>query len=133
MGWSAFWKRFKEILDPEEASLSTALAKVEPRALPYREREPIEAVLEPDPPIDLMYTVQGGDGLDPAKLKEFMDKSRRRAIRYFQGKEVKHRIAHKSKYSIEFVFNRDHEPQHVPGEPVRIRWVNKVPHNEVDA
>ncbi len=88
MGWSAFWKRVKEVFDAEEASLSTALAKVEPKALPYREPHTIEAVLEPDPPIDLMYNVQGGDGLEPSKLREFMEKSRRRAIRYDGGNLV---------------------------------------------
>ncbi len=124
MGW---WLSVKEFFcgkeEPKPEPKSTALAKPEPAPLaeqPYR--EPPKPVIV----VDLMYNIQGGEGVDPAKIEEFKQKSRRRAIRYFSGKEIRHRITAQTTDSIEFIFNRVGEPQHVPGEPVRIRWTNKA-------
>jgi hypothetical protein len=116
MGWSSFWKCVK---DSFSATPSTALVKAE-STVPAREERKEVLV------IDLMYNIQGGEGLAPDKLEEFMAKSRRRAIRYFSGKEVKHRVTERKADSIQFEFNRGYEPQHVPGSPVRIRWTNKA-------
>jgi|SRR5580692_12003271 hypothetical protein len=123
MGLSSFFKGVRDFFVGREPT-STAIVKAPetaPEGKPYRKHEPA-----PEIPLDLMYNVQGGDNIAPDKLEEFMEKSRRRAVRHFSGKEVKHRVTHKSADTIEFVFNRDYEPQNVPGGVVRIRWVNKA-------
>jgi hypothetical protein len=129
MDWSAFWKKLvfgkaKPALAPTPTS--TALAVVEPKPPPGA---PYRAVLEPV----LMYNMQGGEDLDYFLLQEFKEKSRRRARRYFEGKEVKHRVTHRSRDVIEFEFNRAGDPNHVPGSSVRIRWTNKSHEHAVDA
>jgi hypothetical protein len=126
MGW---WQSILEFFRTKEPK-STALTKLEPAPLagrPYREsqQEPPKLVV-----VDLMYNIQGGEGVDPSKIEEFKQKSRRRAIRYFSGKEIRHRIMDRTTDSISFIFNRVGEPQHVAGGTVRIRWTNKAAHTQ---
>lgn len=131
-----FWDRIKSIFTDDELKKLDEVAGVpSPPALPYRgasepkESKVIDAEFEEGP--YLMYNIQGGEGLDKKLMAEFMAKSRRRAVRHFKGKEVKHRVRHKSRTKIEFEFNRKDDPNHVEGPSVCIRWTNKSA--EVDA
>lgn len=124
------WSWLKGMFDSgaPEPSKSTALAKVEPPAPPVV-RSPEDEDEQEDGRIvvlDLMYNVQGGDDIPDHVMKEFMQKSRRRAVRHFKGKEVKHRVTHRAPNIIELEFNRPGDPNVVPGGSVRIRWTNKA-------
>lgn len=138
--WLKFCKGRKSETAAEPARAEESPAPTPPyrrAAEPPKADPPIlEGVLEdpPGPPLLLMYNIQGGEGLAPEKLAEFMVKSKRRATRYFRGKEeVKHRVTYRSKTAIEFEFNRSFEPQVVPGKSVLIRWVNKANEEEIAA
>ncbi len=127
-----FWDRVRAIFSDDELKKLDEVAGTSPALPPKPEPKVIDAVFEEGP--YLMYNVQGGEGLAPKLMAEFMAKSRRRALRHFKGKEVKHRVRHKSRTKIEFEFNRPGDPNHVEGPSVRIRWTNKsIDDHAVDA
>lgn len=64
----------------------------------------------------LFVRVRGKEGRSDAVLSELRAKSKRRALRHFKGKEIRHRVVHKDATSIEFAFMRR------TGKPVYFRW-----------
>lgn len=127
----SIWDRIKSIFSDDELKKLDEVAGTPPALPPKPEPKVIDAEFEEGP--YLMYNIQGGEGLPKSLMDEFMAKSRRRAVRYFKGKEVKHRVKHKGRDKIEFEFNRPGDPNHVEGPSVRIRWTNKSYEDAVDA
>jgi len=76
-------------------------------ATPYRTASPMEK---------LICTLQGEGERDLALVNTIKEKTRRRAVRYFAGKEVRHRVTSKKPDSIEFKFFRR------SGRPMTISW-----------
>lgn len=64
----------------------------------------------------LFVRIKGKEGRSAATLSELRAKSKRRALRHFKGKEVRHRVVHKDASSIEFAFMRR------SGNPIYFRW-----------
>src|SRR5512135_509837 len=64
----------------------------------------------------LVCTLTNEDSKSKAEITKIKAKTRRRAIRHFEGKEVKHRVTEKKPDSIEFAFFRR------SGKPVKVRW-----------
>jgi hypothetical protein len=83
---------------------------------PYR-TSPIPPPPLPEP--KLVCTLQGEDGRSVEEINIIKSKTRRRAIRHFAGKVIKHRITDKKSDSIEFKFFRR------SGKPVTIRWTKE--------
>jgi hypothetical protein len=90
------------------------------------EEKPVEAKPEDKPTEDkpkllkdgskLICTLSNEGSRSKSQLDEIKKKTRRRAIRHFEGKEVKHRVTEKKPDSIEFAFFRR------SGNPVKVRW-----------
>lgn len=106
--------------EPEDTSPPTPRSPVAtpPEAKPYR--KPASPVLVKAE--DLMYNIRGDEGRDAAVIEAIKTKTKRRALRYFNGtseREVRHRVTEKKTDSIEFAFFRR------SGKPLHIRWQNK--------
>ena len=85
-----------------------------PSSRAYREAPP------PTPELHLMWNIDEGEGGHSKEVVERIKaKTRRRATRYFTGKEVRHRVLERKPDSIRFAFFRR------SGKPLRIRWTNK--------
>ena len=125
------WDRIKAAFTDAELKKLDEVAGTPPALPPKPEPKVIEAEFEEGP--YLMYNMKGGEALPYTLLEEFKAKSRRRALRYFKGKEVKHRVTHRSRTQIELEFNRPGDPNVVPGGSVKIRWTNKDLDHAVDA
>jgi hypothetical protein len=101
---------------------------------PYR--EPPASVAEDDGDGVIgaeLVSITGDEKLPESFMNTCKDKSKRRAIRYFKGKEVKHRVTYKSKDEIELEFNREGDPGKIAGKSVRIRWKKTTTGLVVDA
>ncbi len=82
-----------------------------PISSPYREpvvkAEAIEGM-------ELSFTVSGEGSHSKDFIATAINKSKRRAKRYFQGKEVKHRVTKREKNMIQFAFARGKYKSLVP-------------------
>ena len=94
-------------------------------ATPYRKPEPVEDELEKPGEviieIPLVCTVTDTKGLSEIELGKLKDKTRRRALRHFAGKEIRHRVTEKKNDLIEFAFFRSSSGSR-KNAPVKIRW-----------
>jgi hypothetical protein len=100
-------KKPVEAKPKDDKPKETALAKVEPE------------VAKPKVPKDgskLVCTLTGEDSRSKTEIEKIKVKTRRRALRHFDGKEVRHRVTEKKADSIEFAYFRR------SGKPVKIRW-----------
>jgi hypothetical protein len=95
---------------------------------PYRKPEAkTEDKDEPEKPgevipeIPLVCTVTDTKGLTDTELGKLKEKTRRRALRHFAGKEVRHRVTEKKNDLIEFAFFRTSSGSR-RNAPVKIRW-----------
>jgi len=71
-------------------------------------------------PMKLHLTVTGGEERDQSVIDSLAAKAKRRALRHFKGKKVRHRVTRQETNSVEFSFFRR------SGKPVRIR-VEQIP------
>ena len=85
---------------------------------PYRSAEPAPVPAVPVPKDDpkLVCTLTGEASRSLETVNKLKEKTKRRALRHFNGKEVRHRVTAKKPDSIEFAFFRR------SGTPLKIRW-----------
>jgi hypothetical protein len=101
--------------------------KPEPAKVDKAPEDPKDEAKKPGeviPDIPLVCTVTDEKGLTKTELKKLKEKTRRRALRHFAGKEVRHRVTEKKNDLIEFAFFRTSRGQGSKGAPVKIRWQN---------
>ncbi len=89
-----------EVTPPESTEVASP-----PDSSPYRKSE------EP-----VLVSFTGTEGRDETIIESIKEKTKRRAKRYFEGKEVKHRVHSKKDDSIAFRYFRG------SGKPVEIEW-----------
>ncbi len=107
--------RPKKGLPPKPEAVAPKV-EVEAVAKPSKKAvDPKPKTVEKDDP-KLVCTLQNEDSKSVAIIKELKAKTRRRALRHFAGKEVRHRVTEKKPDSIEFSFFRR------SGKPVKIKW-----------
>ena|SRR5271157_875469 len=85
---------------------------------PYRSEPTIKPkkIHPPKDELKLVCTLTNEDAKSVETIKTLKEKTRRRALRHFAGKEVRHRVTEKKPDSIEFAFFRR------SSKPVKIRW-----------
>lgn len=84
---------------------------------PYRSEPSVKPKkVRPPKELKLVCTLTNEDAKSVDTIKSLKEKTRRRALRHFEGKEVRHRVTEKKTDSIEFSFFRR------SGKPVKIRW-----------
>jgi len=102
---------------PEEPAPKPADAKAPYRTEPTSKPEPAKPEAE-KPKFKLVCTLTNEDRKTKEEIQKIKVKSRRRALRHFQGKEVKHRVTEKTPDAIEFEFFRSPDKS----RSVKIRW-----------
>ncbi len=106
-----FFKRLFGIGQPEPTpEIIEDQVQAEPAlAIPEGPEKPAE---EPK----LLCTLSNEGSKSTEVIKALKVKTKRRALRHFAGKEVRHRVTEKKADTIEFAYFRR------SGNPVRIRW-----------
>jgi hypothetical protein len=99
--------------EPIEAKTTESVEKAEVKSAESESEEEKPKFLKDGS--KLICTISNGSNCFEAQLREIKKKSRGRAIRHFEGKEVKHRVTEKNSDSIEFAFFRS-------GNPTKVRW-----------
>jgi len=108
---------------PDEPSKEIRSQPIEPTPAsaggPYRSEPSVKPkkVHPPKDELKLVCTLTNEDAKSVETIKTLKEKTRRRALRHFAGKEVRHRVTEKKPDSIEFAFFR-----RSGSKSVKIRW-----------
>jgi hypothetical protein len=123
-GFSKAWKAISGGDDEQPVSdpLDNQPYRREPDPKPsLAEKDEPEKPGEIIPDLPLVCTITDTKGLSKTELKKLKEKTRRRALRHFAGKEVRHRVTEKKNDLIEFAFFRTTSGSR-KNAPVKIRW-----------
>ena len=109
-----FWKKICELLGIQKREPYPIIPRNE--SSPLRQKDAHEEIQDLQQDLKLMCTLQNESHHSLGVVDNLKEKTRRRALRHFAGKEVRHRVTEKKNDSIEFSFFRG------SGNPLKIKW-----------